>query len=317
MNRTDRLLALVLRLQGTGKQRAEDLAASFETSKRTIYRDIQALSEAGVPVVSLPGQGYSLMEGYFLPPLSFTTDEATMLLMGADFMARSFDAEYREAARSAGAKIEAVLPGKLRDEVRYLQDSIFFVPINEPSQPGEAQMLQQVRRAIMTRKTTRFRYHTRFTEDGKGKQRVREADPYGMLNAGGIWYMVAHCHLRRDTRIFRLDRVADLSILDKRFERPPGFKMTEPEHEDQRNIVVRALFEKEIAPWVREARSYFVVEMQDKPEGLLVILRVRMESEIVQWLLSWGGSVRVLEPDSLRLRLAEEGRRIIENNRNL
>jgi len=128
--------------------------------------------------------------------------------------------------------------------------------------------------------------------------------------------MVAHCHLRRDTRIFRLDRVADLSVLDKRFERPPGFKMTEPEHDEQRNIVVRALFEREIAPWVREARSYFVVEMEDKAEGLLVTLRVRMESEIVQWLLSWGGSVRVLEPDSLRLRLSEEGRRIRENNRN-
>jgi predicted DNA-binding transcriptional regulator YafY len=178
-------------------------------------------------------------------------------------------------------------------------------------------MLQQLRRAIISRKTARFRYHTRFTEDGKGKQRVREADPYGMLNAGGTWYMVAHCHLRRDTRIFRLDRVADLSILDRRFERPPGFKMTEPEPPEQRNIVVRALFDKEIAPWVREARSYFVVDMEEKPEGLLVILKVRMESEIVQWLLGWGGNVRVLEPDSLRRRLAEEGKRIIENNRNL
>jgi predicted DNA-binding transcriptional regulator YafY len=315
MNRTDRLLALVLKLQGNGRQRAEDLAASFETSKRTIYRDIQALSEAGVPVVSLPGQGYSLMEGYFLPPLSFTTDEATMLLLGADFVAKSFDAQYRGAAHSAGAKIEAVLPEKLRDEVRYLQDSICFVPINEPDRPGEAEMLQQVRRAIIARKTTRFRYHTRFTEDGKGKQRVREANPYGMLNAGGTWYMAAHCHLRRDTRIFRLDRVADLSILDKTFERPPGFKMSEPEYPDQRNILVRALFDKEIAPWVREARSYFVVEMEDKPEGLLVMLRVRMESEIVQWLLGWGGNVRVLEPDSLRRRLAEEGLRIVENNR--
>ncbi|HEV8486966.1 MAG TPA: YafY family protein [Blastocatellia bacterium] len=317
MNRTDRLLALVLKLQCNGRQRAEDLASAFETSKRTIYRDIQALSEAGVPVVALPGQGYSLMAGYFLPPLSFTTDEATMLLMGADFVAKSFDAEYRGAAHSAAAKIEAVLPEKLRDEVRYLQDSICFVPISEPDRPGESEMLQQLRRAIVSRKTARFRYHTRFTEDGKGKQRVREADPYGMLNAGGTWYMVAHCHLRGDTRIFRLDRVADLLILDRRFERPPAFKMTEPEPREQRKIVVRALFDKEIAPWVREARSYFVVDMEEKPEGLLVMLRVRMESEIVQWLLGWGGSVRVLEPDSLRRRLVEEGKRIIENNRNL
>ena len=93
MNRTDRLLAIVLELQGKGHQRAEDLAETFETSKRTIYRDMLALGEAGVPIVSIPGRGYSLMQGYFLPPLSFTTDEATMLLLGSDLMAHNFDAQ--------------------------------------------------------------------------------------------------------------------------------------------------------------------------------------------------------------------------------
>ena len=110
MNKTDRLLAIVLELQGKGRQRAEDLAATFETSKRTIYRDVLALCEAGVPIISIPGQGYSLMKGYFLPPLSFTTEEATMLLLGSDFMARNFDAQYRLAAESASRKIGSVLP---------------------------------------------------------------------------------------------------------------------------------------------------------------------------------------------------------------
>ncbi len=105
MNRTDRLLAIVLELQGKRRQRAEDLARTFETSKRTIYRDIQALCEAGVPLISTPGQGYALMEGYFLPPLSFTPEEATMLLLGSDFMAQNFDAQYRAAAQSASRKI--------------------------------------------------------------------------------------------------------------------------------------------------------------------------------------------------------------------
>src|SRR5260370_42509526 len=127
MNRTDRLLAIVLELQGKGRQRAEDLAATFETSKRTIYRDVLALGEAGVPIVSIPGQGYSLMKGYFLPPLSFTTDEATMLLLGSDFMARNFDAQYRAAAESASHKIEGVLPETLRDDVHYLQSNIRFL----------------------------------------------------------------------------------------------------------------------------------------------------------------------------------------------
>ena len=88
MNRTDRLLAILLEIQAKKQVRAEDLAAIFEVSKRTIYRDVLALMESGVPVVAIPGQGYSLVEGYFLPPLTFNTDEAIMLLLGADFMAQ-------------------------------------------------------------------------------------------------------------------------------------------------------------------------------------------------------------------------------------
>src|SRR6266567_5554514 len=149
MNRTDRLLAIVLELQGKGRQRAEDLAATFETSKRTIYRDIQALGQAGVPLISLPGHGYSLMKGYFLPPLSFTTEEATMLLLGSDFMAQNFDAQYRAAAQSAGRKIAGVLPEKLHDEVQYLQSNIRFVAASEAQDSPQHKKLQQLRRAIL------------------------------------------------------------------------------------------------------------------------------------------------------------------------
>ena len=147
MNKTDRLLAIVLELQGKGRQRAEDLARTFETSKRTIYRDIEALCEAGVPLISIPGRGYSLMEGYFLPPLSFTTDEATMLMMGSEFMAHNFDAQYREAAQSAGRKIAGVLPEQLRDEVAYLQQNIVFISVQHEDEKDA--LLQQLRRAIL------------------------------------------------------------------------------------------------------------------------------------------------------------------------
>ena len=94
MSHTDRLLAIVLELQAHRWRRAEDLARTLETSKRTIYRDLVALGQAGVPIVSTPGRGYALVEGYFLPPVSFTADEATILSLGADVMARSFDRQY-------------------------------------------------------------------------------------------------------------------------------------------------------------------------------------------------------------------------------
>jgi predicted DNA-binding transcriptional regulator YafY len=156
MNRTDRLLAILLELQRGGPRRAEDLAALFETSKRTIYRDVQALGEAGVPVVATPGLGYALDEGYFLPPLRFTADEATLLLLGAEVMAESFDAQYRAAAQSAGAKIEAVLSPGLRGEARYLRENIRFVGAEQANE-DVLPKLHQLRRATVARQTVRFR----------------------------------------------------------------------------------------------------------------------------------------------------------------
>jgi predicted DNA-binding transcriptional regulator YafY len=312
MNRTDRLLAIVLELQGKGKQRAEDLARTFEISKRTIYRDIEALCEAGVPLISIPGQGYSLMKGYFLPPLSFTTDEATMLLLGSDFMAQNFDAQYRQAAQSAGRKISGVLPEKLRDEVDYLQKSIRFISLGTANNTTEQHMLQQLRRAIIERTTVRFRYYPRHSRESQPTPMVREADPYGLVHIANVWNLVAYCHLRKDIRHFRLDRMEDLEPLAKTFERRANFEMREP-HGETRDMTVRVLFDGEVARWVRESRSYYTVAEEETTEGLLVTLKIRQESEILQWLLSWGQHARVLEPESLRKRLVEEAQGMLRN----
>lgn len=317
MNRTDRLLAIVLELQGKRWRRAEDLAATFETSKRTIYRDILALGQAGVPVVSIPGRGYSLVEGYFLPPLSFTTDEATMLLLGSDFMQQNFDAQYRAAAQSAVRKIAGVLPQKLREEVDYLQSSIRFIALGAGGNTAELEMLRQLRRAIIDQTTVRFHYHTRHTDSGQSRHTTREADPYGLVHFPNNWHMIAYCHLRQDVRSFRLDRVESLEILPTSFQRPPHFKMRGPDHAEPRPVIVRALFDAEIMRWVREARSYFTVAEEECEEDLLLTLRVRHESEALQWLLGWGRHVRVLEPESLRITLAEEGQALMRNHQQL
>ncbi len=312
MNKTDRLLAIVLELQGKGKQRAEDLAQTFETSKRTIYRDIEALCEAGVPIVSIPGRGYSLMEGYFLPPLSFTTDEATMLLLGSEFMAQNFDAQYRTAAHAAHRKITSVLPHQLRDDVAYLQKSIRFITPEHHS--NEVMMLQQLRRAIIERVTVRFQYEKRHSQDGQSAQTTREADPYSLVHVSGTWHLTGYCHMRKDIRNFRLDRMDTLEVLPHAFTRPTNFVMAEHQGR-QRDITVRVLFDHEVIRWVHESRYYYIVAEEETPAGLLVTLQVRQESEIVQWLLGWGQRVRVLEPESLCKRLAQEAQGIVEQYR--
>jgi predicted DNA-binding transcriptional regulator YafY len=310
MNRTDRLLAIVLELQAKGWQRAEDLAATFEISKRTIYRDMEALAESGIPVVSSPGQGYSLVEGYFLPPLHFSADEATILLLGADFMARSFDIQYQKSAHSAASKIQVALSEKRRDEVQGIQSRMRFVALNPSANTTRPEVLQQIRRAVIENRTVRMDYHTRHGDDVAGTKSTREADPYGLLHHDRAWYMIAYCHLRHDTRNFRLDRIDRLQILDKSFKRPADFSLIPPP-DDTRTIIVRALFDPEVARWIREEPSFFTTSMEDCPDGLLVTFAIRHPNDILNWLLCWGRYVRILEPESLMTMLVEEAQAVV------
>lgn len=306
MNKTDRLLAIVLELQGKGWQRAEDLAETFETSKRTIYRDMLALGEAGVPIVSIPGRGYALVEGYFLPPLSFTTDEATMLLLGSDVMAQSFDVQYRTAAESAGRKIAGVLPERLREDVRALRERIAFVQQNIMATPVEAQWLQELRRAMLEGRQVRFQYFACSHADGAQTPTTRTVHPYGLTHIRSTWLLTAWDVTRRDVRRFRLGRMEDLTVLDDPFTFPANFRAGRREPPSENMIVVCALLDHEVARWAQEEASYFRVAEEFTAEGLLVTLHVRDEKDVLQWLLGWGRHLRVLEPESLRQRIAAE-----------
>ena len=310
MNRTDRLLGVLLELQRRKRVRAEDLAATFETSKRTIYRDIQALCETGVPIIAQAGLGYSLVEGYFLPPLSFSVAEATMLILGSAFAAQSFDAQYRDAARSANRKIEAVLSAAQREEVGYLQNTIALVAPETLERGATQQLFSQLRRAIIERRTVQFHYHTRYPQTGHVAHNSRAADPYGLVHYSGGWYLIGHCHLRQAIRNFKLDRMTELELLERTFQRPANFTM-QPPTENRRKLVVQALFDAEVAPWVKELRGFFISEMKDTPYGLLVTIHLHTEDEVIPWLLSWGYHVRVIEPQSIRRRIAEEAEKIL------
>lgn len=306
MNRTDRLLAIVLELQARGKRRAEDLAAAFEVSKRTIYRDVQALCEAGVPVISEPGRGYSLVDGYFLPPLRFTLDEAMLLLLGSDVMGQSFDGEYQAAARNAGRKISGVLPDDLRPQVESLKQRIQFF---QSGHGAGAEHLPLIRRAIVKQQTLRLHYHARSGADGSHSL-DREADPYGLVFVTGHWYMVAHCHVRGDIRNFRLDRIDRPALLPRLFARPANFELAQVSRSD-RDVVVRVLFDASVARWIREDQLFYIESTQETDNGLLVTLRVRLESDVLQWLLGWGARARVLEPESLAQRLRAEAEALL------
>lgn len=309
MNRTDRLLAIVLELQGKRQQRASDLAATFETSTRTIYRDIQALSEAGVPILSIPGKGYSLAEGYFLPPICFTSEEATMLLMGARVMAHSFDAAYGQCATDAARKIAGLLPESLQTSVQQRQKQIFFGQ-NNCGTRQERSLLPPLRRAIFNSHQVTFDYRARF---GSGV-RSRCVDPYELVHYDGTWYLHGDCHLRQAPRIFRLSRMANLQVLEQTFTpklNREGLGCCGTASD--RDQIVKLWFAPNVIPWVNEDAFFFIVSRESVDDGLIVTLAVRHYEEIVAWVLGWGRHVKVLEPPEFRDRLRDELQHMTDN----
>ncbi len=317
MSHTDRLLAIVLELQAHRWRRAEDLARTLETSKRTIYRDLVALGQAGVPLISTPGRGYTLVEGYFLPPVSFTADEATILSLGADVMAQSFDAQYRAAAQSAASKITAALPERLRVDVAALRERILVGADGAALQPEVAATLRALRGAVIACQRVRFRYYTRYrstnganladADNDDDTPLWREADPYSLARIRGAWYLNAYCHLRKDRRNFRLERIEGLTLLDQRFS-PPAGRERRPQRPDvTEGDEARIQFDAQAARWARESPSFFTTAQEETADGgLLVTLRVRRLDEIIQWLLGWGSHARVLSPPALHQRIRDE-----------
>jgi len=313
VNRTDRLLAIVLELQGKGTVTAEHLAETFSVTKRTIYRDVDALSEAGVPVAAEPGVGYSLVEGYFLPPVNFTNEEAIMLLLGVDFISQSFGRDYGASASAAGRKIEALLSASMRKEVQELKRSMRFLSMGQTGKGHELEILKQVRRAVIERKTIRFTYYKRYAQNNEGPL-TREVDPYLLMNISGNWLCGGYDHLRKATRSFRLSRFEKLEITPRSFIRPKHF-LKKFSQDEKFAVTVKALFRTEVARWVLESRPFFLASHRRTANGLLVLLKNNNEEQLLQWLLSWGSQVKVLSPESIRTKLATEAELMLSSHR--
>lgn len=313
MNKTDRLLAIVLELQRKGVVRAEDLGTLFEVSVRTIYRDIQAISEAGVPIIAAPGTGYSLMEGYFLPPVSFTVEEAVTLLIGTDFVEQRFDYDYRVRAQAARGKIEAILQEGVRNEASRVRKAMCLLTSGKQVTPSkEREYLEKIRRAILDERKISFHYTKGLADSEGNRHSVRTVAPYGLVLVQGSWMLVAQCDLRQDIRHFHLPRMTELIDLDDRFKLPAHFNLREYKPSDDRHLQVRLRFNHDMAGKVKESNNYYMEDMEEHQDGLHVVLRVRQLDELLQWVLGWGADVIVLEPESFRNRIREEAEKMVK-----
>jgi predicted DNA-binding transcriptional regulator YafY len=306
MNRIDRLTGMILLLQSRRVVKAEEIAEHFEMSVRTVYRDIAALSEAGVPIVAEAGIGYSLARGYHMPPVMFTDEEAAALVIGAEVTGQVADESLKRSIGGALLKIRSVLPADRRDYVAKLERSV-NVHFGRPMPLGAELMPMQ--EAVVRRRCLSLQYDA----GRRGELTERVVEPLGMVFYSRQWHLIAWCRLRGNLRDFRLDRMQGWKVLPETFNGHEDFSMKEflcrytegPDMAPATVIVSQPVLER----FRNEAPSTPLKE-EKLPDG-----RTRFEilaygpEYLSNWLLSFGSRVQAEAPlelvDAMRARARE------------
>lgn len=216
---TARLLTVLELLQSHHEMSGPELARRLEIDVRTVRRYIVRLQDMGLPIESERGPygAYRLRGGYRVPPLMFSDAEAVALTLGLLAM-REFRFPVEVAAvEGALAKAERVMPPPLLQQVRSLQDAISF-HVSMPAVVLEPEVVVTLSLAVKQRQGVSLRYRS-----GTGEETERELDPYGIVFNNGTWYASGYCHLRQDVRTFRLDRIVQVDLRERTFERPDAF----------------------------------------------------------------------------------------------
>ncbi|MBG6129559.1 putative DNA-binding transcriptional regulator YafY [Aquimarina sp. EL_43] len=202
MKRLHRLTAILVKLQSKKVVQAAELANKFEVSLRTIYRDMQALTDAGVPIGAEAGTGYYLVDGYSLPPVMFTEKEANALLTASKIIKTNNDQSLINEYQEAIDKVIAVLKTTQKEKLKILEERVFTYNNTVIRTSTSLSVIQQ---AITDFRVLEIQY-----TKASGEYSKRLIEPLGVYFTNNTWIMIAHCRLRKDYREFRTDRILNL-----------------------------------------------------------------------------------------------------------
>ncbi len=303
---TTRVLTTLELLQAHPQLSGADLAARLEVDRRTVRRYVTMLQDLGIPVEAERGRhgGYRLRPGFKLPPMVFTDDEALALTLGLLTARRLGLPGAVPAVEGALAKVDRVLPPVVRQRVDAVRETLITDIAPALTTPSGA-IVSTIGEAVRARRRVRLRYAS-----WRGEETERDIDPYGLVYLSSRWFTVGHCHLRRDLRVFRLDRVLDATCCTATFDPPPEF--------DALAYVSRSLVstpaawsvEVRLETTLAEARAMVppdFASVDEEDAGILLRSSVSDLDWFAHRLLGLGCSFVVHEPVELRaalLRLA-------------
>jgi len=306
---TTRVLAALELLQARGRLTGPELAERLEVDLRTVRRYILMLQDLGIPVEGERGRagGYRLRPGYKLPPLMFSDDEALAVTLGLLAARRLGVAGTAPAVEGALAKVERVLPLALRQRVGAVQAAL-VTDLPTANQPAPTAVVLALSEGAQRRRRVWLRY-----ADARGEQTEREFDPYGLAYVSGRWYTAGYCHLRRDLRVFRLDRIAQIEPREGAFVPPADFDPL---------AYVQASLATSLGAWSvevllkttpEEARRHVpptLATLEAAPGGVLLRARTEDLDWMARVLVSLGCAFEVRQPDELREELRRLARHV-------
>jgi predicted DNA-binding transcriptional regulator YafY len=315
--RADRLLSALLLLQAHGRLTGRELARRLEVSGRTVHRDMEALSAAGVPVFALRGArgGWQLDDGWRTQVPGLDEAELRALLMSQPRMVG--DTRLAGAAESAIGKLLASLPITLRQQAASIRQRLYVDTTGWRGVSENLVMLPIVQEAVSRDRKLKIQYQRPGTDAVE-----RVVDPLGLVAKGSTWYLVANT--TEGHRTYRVSRIVQATLLDESSVRPPDFDLaaywkssSERFREALPRYDVRVRAEPRTAGWVRMSRPPWSVQIDDGPEpdpDGWVTLRLRFDSEeeACSVVLGLGPRVDVIEPVSLRDRVAAEAASVVE-----
>lgn len=218
IKRLSRLTAILTQLQTKRLLTAAQLADKFSVSIRTIYRDIRALEQAGVPILTEEGKGYTLKEGYRVPPVMFTEAQANALVIAEQLVLKNKDTSFIKDYTEAIDKIKAVLKYSIKDKANLLAERTRFD--QNINRERNSNNLSDLQFALTNFYLTKIEY-----TNEQNKTSTRLIEPFALLSTEN-WLLIAYCRLRKEFRFFRLDRIKKLEVLTDKFE-PHGMTLQE------------------------------------------------------------------------------------------
>lgn len=298
-------------------QLAERLPADYPKHLRTLRRDLAALEAAGFPLITERVDSHThwkLLEGYHrVPTLTFSATELMALMFSRDLLKPLDGTQLQASLDSAMNKAAAALPAPGLAYVRRLHE-LFSVGLGaHKTYRKHREIIDRLTQAIDKRRTVQMRYYSA----SRNTITRREVDPYHIRYAAGALYLIAYCHWRRDVRLFAIERIRSLTLTDHPYQMPLGFDV-ESYVQDAlvvmrgKRIDVELVFAKPTAAWMKDKIWHPSQRLTMLKDGRVrMFLQVADTRELVGWILSFGGGVRVVKPESLRGLVREEARKIL------